>query len=223
MRPGLYAVSGFSRTGRLLHGNRERCYNGSAHDPYSQRDSCRSLRRSCRRRYPTETHRRRQGAACSIIWASRSRAARPTAAASAAASPPRPAASAEATLIGDGRRVPAVHAALANAISSHSVELDDVDVLALVPFQPAGRVGGAGGRRAGTIERRGIHRGGRRRMRDDGPGERGHEPVAARSWFPYDADLRCVRRDHRGGPAAQARSRRPPFRRWDSPARRHRG
>ena len=42
----------------------------------------------------------------------------------------------EATLIGDGRRVPAVHAALANAISSHSVELDDVDVLALFHFSP---------------------------------------------------------------------------------------
>jgi len=42
----------------------------------------------------------------------------------------------EATLIGDGRRAPAVHAALANAISSHSVELDDVDVLALFHFSP---------------------------------------------------------------------------------------
>jgi 2-methylcitrate dehydratase PrpD len=42
----------------------------------------------------------------------------------------------EATLIGDGRRVPAVHAAMANAISSHSVELDDVDVLALFHFSP---------------------------------------------------------------------------------------
>src|SRR3954447_3161233 len=42
----------------------------------------------------------------------------------------------EATLIGDGRRVPAVHAALANAIASHSVELDDVDVLALFHFSP---------------------------------------------------------------------------------------
>ncbi|MEP7306284.1 MAG: MmgE/PrpD family protein [Acidobacteriota bacterium] len=42
----------------------------------------------------------------------------------------------EATVIGDGRRVPAVHAALANAISSHSVELDDVDVLALFHFSP---------------------------------------------------------------------------------------
>ena len=42
----------------------------------------------------------------------------------------------DATLIGDGRRVPAIHAALANAISSHSVELDDVDVLALFHFSP---------------------------------------------------------------------------------------
>src|SRR4051794_28328637 len=42
----------------------------------------------------------------------------------------------EATLIGDGRRVPALHAAMANAISSHSVELDDVDVLALFHFSP---------------------------------------------------------------------------------------
>jgi 2-methylcitrate dehydratase PrpD len=43
---------------------------------------------------------------------------------------------AEATLIGGGPRVPAVHAAFANAISSHSVELDDVDVLALFHFSP---------------------------------------------------------------------------------------
>src|SRR5579862_1980254 len=43
---------------------------------------------------------------------------------------------AEATLIGDGRRVPAVHGSLANAIASHSVELDDVDVLALFHFSP---------------------------------------------------------------------------------------
>jgi 2-methylcitrate dehydratase PrpD len=42
----------------------------------------------------------------------------------------------EATLIGDGRRVPAMQAALANAISSHSVELDDIDVLALFHFSP---------------------------------------------------------------------------------------
>ena len=43
---------------------------------------------------------------------------------------------AEATIIGDGRWVPAVHAAFANAIASHSVELDDVDVLALFHFSP---------------------------------------------------------------------------------------
>ncbi|WP_160349169.1 MmgE/PrpD family protein [Bordetella sp. 15P40C-2] len=42
----------------------------------------------------------------------------------------------EATLIGDGRRAPAMQAALANAISSHSVELDDIDVLALFHFSP---------------------------------------------------------------------------------------
>ncbi|MCD0503838.1 MmgE/PrpD family protein [Bordetella petrii] len=42
----------------------------------------------------------------------------------------------QATLIGDGRRVPAMQAALANAISSHSVELDDIDVLALFHFSP---------------------------------------------------------------------------------------
>ena len=34
---------------------------------------------------------------------------------------------AEATLIGHGGKVPAVHAAFANAISAHRVELDDVD------------------------------------------------------------------------------------------------
>ena len=42
----------------------------------------------------------------------------------------------EATLIGGGERVPAVQAAFANAISSHSVELDDIDVLALFHFSP---------------------------------------------------------------------------------------
>ena len=42
----------------------------------------------------------------------------------------------EATLIGHVGRVPAVHAAFANAISSHSIELDDVDVLALFHFSP---------------------------------------------------------------------------------------
>src|SRR5580704_33028 len=42
----------------------------------------------------------------------------------------------EATLIGDGRSVPAVHGAFANAIASHSVELDDVDSLALFHFSP---------------------------------------------------------------------------------------
>ncbi|HEX4329238.1 MAG TPA: MmgE/PrpD family protein [Burkholderiales bacterium] len=43
---------------------------------------------------------------------------------------------AEATLIGDGAKVPAMQAAFANAISSHSVELDDIDVLALFHFSP---------------------------------------------------------------------------------------
>ena len=43
---------------------------------------------------------------------------------------------AEAGLIGNGAKVPAVHAAFANAISSHSIELDDVDVLALFHFSP---------------------------------------------------------------------------------------
>jgi 2-methylcitrate dehydratase PrpD len=42
----------------------------------------------------------------------------------------------ETTLIGTGARVPAVHGAFANAIASHSVELDDVDVLALFHFSP---------------------------------------------------------------------------------------
>jgi 2-methylcitrate dehydratase PrpD len=42
----------------------------------------------------------------------------------------------EASLIGHAGRVPALHAAFANAISSHSIELDDVDVLALFHFSP---------------------------------------------------------------------------------------
>ncbi len=43
---------------------------------------------------------------------------------------------AQATLVGDRQRVPAMQAAFANAISSHSVELDDIDVLALFHFSP---------------------------------------------------------------------------------------
>ncbi|VWX61204.1 conserved hypothetical protein [Burkholderiales bacterium 8X] len=43
---------------------------------------------------------------------------------------------AESTLIGGSGRVPAMQAAFANAISSHSVELDDIDVLALFHFSP---------------------------------------------------------------------------------------
>ncbi|MGP1613768.1 MAG: MmgE/PrpD family protein, partial [Pollutimonas bauzanensis] len=43
---------------------------------------------------------------------------------------------AESTLIGGTERVPAMLAAFANAISSHSVELDDIDVLALFHFSP---------------------------------------------------------------------------------------
>jgi 2-methylcitrate dehydratase PrpD len=40
------------------------------------------------------------------------------------------------TLIGDSARVPAPLAAFANAISSHSIELDDIDVIALFHFSP---------------------------------------------------------------------------------------
>ncbi|HEX2829235.1 MAG TPA: MmgE/PrpD family protein [Burkholderiales bacterium] len=42
----------------------------------------------------------------------------------------------EASLIGDGARVDVTMAAFANAISSHSIELDDIDVLALFHFSP---------------------------------------------------------------------------------------
>ena len=42
----------------------------------------------------------------------------------------------QATVIGRADRVPAVHAAFANAVSEHSVELDDVDDLALFHFGP---------------------------------------------------------------------------------------
>lgn len=42
----------------------------------------------------------------------------------------------ESTLIGDSVRVPATLAAFANAISSHSIELDDIDVIALFHFSP---------------------------------------------------------------------------------------
>jgi 2-methylcitrate dehydratase PrpD len=43
---------------------------------------------------------------------------------------------AESTLIGGRGRVPMASAAFANAISSHSIELDDIDVLALFHFSP---------------------------------------------------------------------------------------
>jgi 2-methylcitrate dehydratase PrpD len=43
---------------------------------------------------------------------------------------------AQARLIGDNVRVPMTAAAFANAISSHSIELDDIDVLALFHFSP---------------------------------------------------------------------------------------
>jgi 2-methylcitrate dehydratase PrpD len=43
---------------------------------------------------------------------------------------------AEATLIGGGGRVPMAAASFANAISCHSIELDDIDVLALFHFSP---------------------------------------------------------------------------------------
>ncbi len=42
----------------------------------------------------------------------------------------------EATLIGGGERVPVTAASFANAISCHSIELDDIDVLALFHFSP---------------------------------------------------------------------------------------
>src|SRR5262245_26440984 len=43
---------------------------------------------------------------------------------------------AETTLIGSGARVPMTLGSFANAISSHSIELDDIDVLALFHFSP---------------------------------------------------------------------------------------
>lgn len=43
---------------------------------------------------------------------------------------------AQAQLVGDTARVPMANAAFANAISSHSIELDDIDVLALFHFSP---------------------------------------------------------------------------------------
>lgn len=42
----------------------------------------------------------------------------------------------QATLIGDSASLPATQVAFANAISSHSLELDDIDVLALFHFSP---------------------------------------------------------------------------------------
>ena len=42
----------------------------------------------------------------------------------------------QATLLGRRERVPAVHAAFANAVAEHSIELDDVDELALFHYGP---------------------------------------------------------------------------------------
>lgn len=42
----------------------------------------------------------------------------------------------QASIIGRGGRVPAVHAAFANAVAEHSIELDDVDDLALFHYGP---------------------------------------------------------------------------------------
>lgn len=42
----------------------------------------------------------------------------------------------QATVIGDTRRAPAAQAAFANGISAHSLELDDIDVLAYFHFSP---------------------------------------------------------------------------------------
>ncbi|MCC6531256.1 MAG: MmgE/PrpD family protein [Burkholderiales bacterium] len=61
---------------------------------------------------------------------------------------------AQATLIGNGARVPMEVAGFANAICSHSIELDDIDVLALFHFSPpvysaalaAGEAAGASGK-----------------------------------------------------------------------------
>lgn len=43
---------------------------------------------------------------------------------------------AQSTVLGRGMKVPAVHAAFANAVSEHSIELDDVDDLALFHYGP---------------------------------------------------------------------------------------
>ncbi len=42
----------------------------------------------------------------------------------------------QASVVASGIRIPMEHAAFANAISSHSIELDDIDVLALFHFSP---------------------------------------------------------------------------------------
>ena len=44
--------------------------------------------------------------------------------------------SAQATVLGHGVKIPAVHAAFANAVSEHSIEMDDVDELALFHHGP---------------------------------------------------------------------------------------
>ena len=80
------------------------------------------------------------------------------------------------------------NAAFANAISSHALELDDIDVLALFHFSPP--VYSAALAAAEAPDALGKRPPGRARgrLRDDGAREHGGEPVAAQPRLPHDAD-----------------------------------
>ena len=108
---------------------------------------------------------------------------------------------AEATLIGDTVRVPATQAAFANAISSHSIELDDIDVLALFHFSPpvfsaalaAAEQHSASGKQLLVALAAGCEM--MERV------SRAANSVAAQPRFSHDADVRRVRRDGRRRPS----------------------
>ena len=74
-----------------------------------------------------------------------------------------------APLIGGARpRADAMQAAFANAISSHSIELDDIDVLALFHFSPPVYSSALAVAEAGRRQRQGPAGGAGRGLRDDG-------------------------------------------------------
>ena len=129
----------------------------------------------------------------------------------------------QARLIGDNARVDITAASFANAISSHSIELDDIDVLALFHFSPPVYSAGFGGCGVRGRRRQAAAHRARGRLRDDGAGEQGDQSFAAQSRLSHDADVRRVRRDRRRRESSCGCRRTSSCRRSGSRARRFRG